>query len=97
MRLVMTHRNAPAQGKADPSVGAYSRAFPALDGPDVHHFGEPVALEPANLLSPDEKALLTWQSTWLDGHNFQRLRSAIADAVCLKHLAPVKSIRELNY
>jgi xanthine dehydrogenase YagR molybdenum-binding subunit len=45
VRMVMTHRNAPAQGKADPSIrSAYSRAFPTLDGPDVHHYGEPVAL-----------------------------------------------------
>src|SRR4051794_34998203 len=43
VRMVMTHGNAPAQGKADPSVSAYSRAFPALAGPDIHHFGEPVA------------------------------------------------------
>ena len=46
VRMVMTHRNAPAQGKADPSIrSAYSRAFPTLDGPDVHHYGEPVALD----------------------------------------------------
>jgi xanthine dehydrogenase YagR molybdenum-binding subunit len=45
VRMVMTHRNAPEQGKADPSIrSAYSRAFPTLDGPDVHHYGEPVAL-----------------------------------------------------
>ena len=43
VRMVMTHGNAPGQGKADPSVSAYSRAFPALAGPDIHHFGEPVA------------------------------------------------------
>jgi xanthine dehydrogenase YagR molybdenum-binding subunit len=45
VRMVMTHRNAPEQGKADPSIrSAYSRAFPTLSGPDVHHYGEPVAL-----------------------------------------------------
>jgi xanthine dehydrogenase YagR molybdenum-binding subunit len=45
VRMVMTHRNAPAQGKADPSIrSAYSRALPTLSGPDVHHYGEPVAL-----------------------------------------------------
>ena len=45
VRMVMTHRNAPAQGKADPSIrSAYSRAFPTLSGPEVHHYGEPVAL-----------------------------------------------------
>ena len=45
VRLVMTHRNAPAQGKADPSIpSAYSRAFPTLSGPEIHHYGEPVAL-----------------------------------------------------
>jgi xanthine dehydrogenase YagR molybdenum-binding subunit len=45
VRMVMTHRNAPAQGKADPTIrSAYSRAFPTLDGPEIHHYGEPVAL-----------------------------------------------------
>ena len=44
VRLVMTHRNAPAQGKADPAIlSAYSRAYPTLDGPVIHHYGEPVA------------------------------------------------------
>jgi xanthine dehydrogenase YagR molybdenum-binding subunit len=45
VRLVMTHRNAPAQGTPDVSIlSQYSRAFPVLNGPDVHHYGEPVAL-----------------------------------------------------
>jgi xanthine dehydrogenase YagR molybdenum-binding subunit len=45
VRMVMTYRNSPAQGTADPSIrSAYSRAFPTLSGPDVHHYGEPVAL-----------------------------------------------------
>ena len=45
VRMVMTHRNAPAQGEADPAIdSAYSRAFPTLAGADVHHYGEPVAL-----------------------------------------------------
>src|SRR5882724_5005161 len=31
VRMVMTYRNAPAQGEADPSIrSAYSRAFPTL-------------------------------------------------------------------
>ena len=42
--LVMTHLNAPSQGTADPKVPEYSRAFPTLAGPDVRHYGEPVAL-----------------------------------------------------
>jgi xanthine dehydrogenase YagR molybdenum-binding subunit len=44
VRVVMTHRNAPAQGKADPSIGSYERAYPTLSGPEVSHYGEPVAL-----------------------------------------------------
>ncbi|HEY4138990.1 MAG TPA: molybdopterin cofactor-binding domain-containing protein, partial [Casimicrobiaceae bacterium] len=45
VRLVMTHRNAPTQGTRDASIPSqYSRAFPVLSGPDVHHYGEPVAL-----------------------------------------------------
>jgi xanthine dehydrogenase YagR molybdenum-binding subunit len=45
VRTVMTYRDAPAQATPDPSNPfPYSRARPALNGPDVHHFGEPVAL-----------------------------------------------------
>ena len=45
VRLVMTHRNAPAQGRPDPSIPSqYSRAYPVLSGADIHHYGEPVAL-----------------------------------------------------
>ncbi|HEX7126444.1 MAG TPA: xanthine dehydrogenase family protein molybdopterin-binding subunit [Thermodesulfobacteriota bacterium] len=45
VRMVMTHGNAPAQGAIDPSVPSqYSRAYPVLAGPEVHHYGEPVAL-----------------------------------------------------
>ena len=45
VRMVMTHRNAPTQGAPDlSSLWVYSRAYPTLVGPEVHHFGEPVAL-----------------------------------------------------
>jgi xanthine dehydrogenase YagR molybdenum-binding subunit len=45
VRLVMTHRDTPAQGARDESVLLeYWRADPALNGPEVHHYGEPVAL-----------------------------------------------------
>src|SRR5262245_60605766 len=45
VRLVMTHRDAPAQGKPDAALPSqYSRAFPVLTGPEVRHYGEPVAL-----------------------------------------------------
>jgi xanthine dehydrogenase YagR molybdenum-binding subunit len=45
VRFVMTHENAPPQGTPDPSVPSqYSRAQPALASPEIHHFGEPVAL-----------------------------------------------------
>jgi xanthine dehydrogenase YagR molybdenum-binding subunit len=45
VRRVLTHRNAPEQGTPDPSIfSQYSRAFPVLSGPEVHHYGEPVAL-----------------------------------------------------
>ncbi|MEU6119279.1 xanthine dehydrogenase family protein molybdopterin-binding subunit [Streptomyces sp. NPDC047117] len=43
--LVMTHHNAPEQGPRDESVPyEYWRAQPMLTGPDIHHYGEPVAL-----------------------------------------------------
>jgi xanthine dehydrogenase YagR molybdenum-binding subunit len=45
VRLVMTHRNAPAQGAPDAALPSqYSRAFSVLTGPEVRHYGEPVAL-----------------------------------------------------
>jgi xanthine dehydrogenase YagR molybdenum-binding subunit len=45
VRMVMTYRNAPAQGSPDPSIPSqYSRAYPVLRGADIHHYGEPVAL-----------------------------------------------------
>ena len=45
VRMVMTYRNAPAQGIRDASIPSqYSRAYPMLSGPDIHHYGEPVAL-----------------------------------------------------
>lgn len=44
VRMVMTHRNAPAQGPRDESIQfEYWRAQPVLTGPEVHHHGEPVA------------------------------------------------------
>ena len=43
--LVMTHRNAPAQGLPDPSIPhAWSRPWPVLSDDRVVHFGQPVAL-----------------------------------------------------
>ena len=42
--MVMTHRNAPAQGTRDPAASQYDRAQPALASADVHYYGEPVAL-----------------------------------------------------
>ena len=43
--MVMTHQNAPEQGPRDESVPfEYWRAQPVLTGPDVHYYGEPVAL-----------------------------------------------------
>jgi xanthine dehydrogenase YagR molybdenum-binding subunit len=45
VRLVMTHRNAPAQGTPDASIPSQNaRAQPALTGSEIHHYGEPVAL-----------------------------------------------------
>jgi xanthine dehydrogenase YagR molybdenum-binding subunit len=44
VRMVMTHRNAPAQGEADPDHSSYSRAYPTLASREVRHYGEPVAL-----------------------------------------------------
>ncbi|MGW9173663.1 molybdopterin cofactor-binding domain-containing protein [Streptomyces decoyicus] len=45
VRMVMTYQNAPEQGPRDESVSLeYWRAQPVLTGPDVHHYGDPVAL-----------------------------------------------------
>jgi xanthine dehydrogenase YagR molybdenum-binding subunit len=45
VRMVMTHLNAPVQGVRDESIPfEYWRAQPVLTGPDIHHYGEPVAV-----------------------------------------------------
>ncbi|MEX2969918.1 molybdopterin cofactor-binding domain-containing protein [Streptomyces sp. C184] len=45
VHMVMTHHNAPVQGVRDESVQfEYWRAQPVLTGPDIHYYGEPVAL-----------------------------------------------------
>jgi xanthine dehydrogenase YagR molybdenum-binding subunit len=45
VRMVMTYHNAPAQGIRDESIPSeYWRAQPKLVGPEIHHYGEPVAL-----------------------------------------------------
>src|SRR5262245_66372584 len=45
VRMVMTYRNAPAQGTPDESISSmYWRAQPVLSSPEIHHYGEPVAL-----------------------------------------------------
>lgn len=51
VRLVMTHENAPRQGIRDESIPfEFWRAQPVLTGPDIHHYGEPVALVVATTL-----------------------------------------------
>lgn len=51
VKMVMTHHNAPAQGVRDESIPfEYWRAQPVLTGPDVHYYGEPVALVVATTL-----------------------------------------------
>ncbi|MGW6604197.1 molybdopterin cofactor-binding domain-containing protein [Streptomyces sp. NPDC055036] len=51
VHLVMTHLNTPAQGPRDESVTfEYWRAQPVLTGPDIHYYGEPVALVVAETL-----------------------------------------------
>src|SRR4051812_46623321 len=45
VHMVMTHHDVPTQGAPDLSLPfEYWRAYPALSSPDVHHYGEPVAL-----------------------------------------------------
>jgi xanthine dehydrogenase YagR molybdenum-binding subunit len=45
VHMVMTHHNAPAQGIIDESIPfEYWRAQPVLTNPDIHHYGEAVAL-----------------------------------------------------
>lgn len=51
VHLVLTHLNAPEQGPRDESaIFEYWCAQPVLTGPDIHHFGEPVALVVAETL-----------------------------------------------
>ncbi|MER5389511.1 xanthine dehydrogenase family protein molybdopterin-binding subunit [Saccharopolyspora sp. NPDC002686] len=45
VHMVMTHLDAPPQGARDESIPfEYWRALPTLSSPDIHHYGEPVAL-----------------------------------------------------
>ncbi|WPB74661.1 xanthine dehydrogenase family protein molybdopterin-binding subunit [Archangium violaceum] len=46
VHLVMTYRNAPPQGRPGDTapLSPYARARPTLSGPDIPHYGEPVAL-----------------------------------------------------
>jgi xanthine dehydrogenase YagR molybdenum-binding subunit len=45
VRAVITHREMPPQGRPDPSVSsAHARAKPMLSGPEIEHYGVPVAL-----------------------------------------------------
>ena len=45
VRLVVTHHNAPAQGRTDPAQpNAYMRARPLFVGTDIAWYGQPVAL-----------------------------------------------------
>ncbi|HVK75328.1 MAG TPA: xanthine dehydrogenase family protein molybdopterin-binding subunit [Kofleriaceae bacterium] len=51
VRLVMTYLDAPPQAAPDLAVpSAYDRAQPVLHGPEVHAYGEPVALVVADTL-----------------------------------------------
>jgi xanthine dehydrogenase YagR molybdenum-binding subunit len=45
VRMVMTHRDPLAQGMPDESLPwKYMRAKPVLSSPEIHHYGQPVAL-----------------------------------------------------
>src|SRR4029077_13818779 len=56
VRGVITYRNAPPQGAADPSLPLYWRAQPVLAGPEIRHYGEPVALVVAEPFEQDRAA-----------------------------------------
>jgi len=67
VRMVMTHRNAPAQGTPDlSSLWVYSRAYPTLVGSEVHHFGEPVALVVADTWEQARAAARLVQVTYVE-------------------------------
>jgi xanthine dehydrogenase YagR molybdenum-binding subunit len=51
VQLVITHENSPAQGARDESSPLpYWRARPTLSGPEIDHYGQPVALVVATTL-----------------------------------------------
>jgi xanthine dehydrogenase YagR molybdenum-binding subunit len=51
VQLVITHENSPAQGARDESSPLpYWRARPTLSGPEIDHYGKPVALVVATTL-----------------------------------------------
>ena len=80
VRHVMTHHNAPAQGEADPEVGAYERAFPTLSSADVHHYGEPVALVVAETFEQARAAANLVNIRYETGHGRFDFAAALKDA-----------------
>lgn len=57
VRLVMTHRNAPAQGAVDTSVPSqFARARPVFASDRITHFGQPIALVVADTLEQAQAA-----------------------------------------
>ncbi|MFG2578973.1 xanthine dehydrogenase family protein molybdopterin-binding subunit [Streptomyces malaysiensis] len=57
VQLVMTYLNTPEQGPRDESIPfEYWRAQPVLTGPDIHYYGEPVALVVAETLEEARSA-----------------------------------------
>ncbi|MFE3901225.1 molybdopterin cofactor-binding domain-containing protein [Streptomyces sp. NPDC059153] len=68
VKMVMTHHNAPAQGARDESVPfEYWRAQPVLTGPDIHYYGEPVALVVATALEQARAAADLVEVRYTDG------------------------------
>jgi xanthine dehydrogenase YagR molybdenum-binding subunit len=83
VRLVMTYRDAPAQGTRDVSIfSEYWRAQPKLSNPEIHHYGEPVALVVATTFEQARAAAHLVDSRIRRRAGKLRLRRAPGPGVC---------------
>ena len=59
VRLVLTHRNAPPQ-----SIGEHRKAAPQLTGPEIHNWGQPIALVVADGFEQARDAAMLVHATY---------------------------------
>ena len=79
VRAVLTHRDMPEQG-----AGEHTKAAPQMTGPDIHNFGQPIALVVADTFEQARDAAFRVVATYVAAPLRVDLRSAAGDAVTPK-------------